>query len=329
MSHNLNIKDGKASIVSGRGETPWHRLGVVLPKAVTATQALKHGGLDFEVEKFPAYAQIAKGKLAEVPDKFAVVRTDTNEALGIVGGRYSIVQNRDAFKFFDEITEKGEAVYETAGVLGRGEKVWLLARLEDLGFKVGGDEHKSYLLLYSTHDGTSPLVAKFVQTRVVCANTVAMAFSEKDSRDIRIRHTGDINQKLSQAAKLLASAKHTQMEVASALAKFLAHKLTEKQIGSYFDRVLKIDKLKASDVSTRRNNEKDALMSLARGGKGIDKSNRGTLFSAYCAVTEYTTHHRLVKGEKEDKTQRLASMVQGRNQKLNDRAYQFGVALVG
>lgn len=328
MSHNININNGKASIVSGRGITPWHQLGKVLPKSVTANEALKHGGLDFTVEKYPAYAKI-DGKLAEVPNRFATVRMDTKQALGIVGDRYTICQNKDAFTFFDEITKKGEAVYETAGVLGRGEKVWLLANLEDLGFKVGGDEHKSYLLLYSTHDGTSPLLAKFISTRVVCANTAAMALAEKDSRDVRIRHTGDISAKLSEAAKLIAAARHTQMEVASNLARFLAKKLSEKQIGTYFDRVLKIDNIKAKDVSTRRNNEKDALMSLSSSGRGIDKSNRGTLFSAYCAVTEYTTHHRVVKGEKEDKTQRLASIIGGRNEKLNDRAYQFGVALVG
>ena len=328
MSHNLEQKNGKTSIVSGKGITPWHHLGKVLPKSVTAKDALRHGGLDFEVEKFPCFAQMKQGLVA-MPEKYVTVRTDSTLGLGVVGERYQIVQNRDAFAFFDEITEKGEATYETAGVLGRGEKVWLLANLEDLGFSIGADMHKSYLLLYSTHDGTGGLQIRFVNTRVVCANTVAMAFSEKDNRNMSIRHTGDVAKKMTEAAKIIASAKHTQKEVATYLAKFLATKLTEKQIGSYFDKVLKIDAIRTDDISSRKTNEKDILFSLSKSGLGIDKSNRGTLFSAYCAVTEYTTHHRTVKGEGEDKTQRLVSMIGGRNEKLNLRAYANGIALVG
>ena len=46
-----------------------------------------------------------------VPDYFANVRTDTEEVLGVVGKDYKIVQNIDAFSFFDDIVRAKSGFY--------------------------------------------------------------------------------------------------------------------------------------------------------------------------------------------------------------------------
>ena len=41
-----------------------------------------------------------------VPDKYAVARENSLEVLGVVGSSYTIVQNREAFAFFDPVVGK-------------------------------------------------------------------------------------------------------------------------------------------------------------------------------------------------------------------------------
>jgi len=56
-----------------------------------------------------------------VPNYFATIRTDTEQVLGVVGKDYEIVQNINAFEFFDAIVGGGDGIlYETAGALGKG-----------------------------------------------------------------------------------------------------------------------------------------------------------------------------------------------------------------
>ena len=44
-----------------------------------------------------------KKQLVEVGDHFCTLRTDTQAVLGVVGERYTVLQNFDAFTFFDAL----------------------------------------------------------------------------------------------------------------------------------------------------------------------------------------------------------------------------------
>lgn len=46
---------------------------------------------------------------------FATYRTDYNIPLGVVKSKYTIVQNNDAFNFFDDAIGKNSAIWQTAG----------------------------------------------------------------------------------------------------------------------------------------------------------------------------------------------------------------------
>ena len=67
----------------------------------------------------------------EVPNKRAIIRKDTERILGVVGSRYQPLQNRSAFSFFDGVFGDDKARYESAGVLGDGERVWMRPALSD------------------------------------------------------------------------------------------------------------------------------------------------------------------------------------------------------
>jgi phage/plasmid-like protein (TIGR03299 family) len=100
------------------------------------------------------------------------------------------LQNVEAFEFFDPILGEGAATYETAGALGKGERVWILARLSGDFNVAGGDVIRRYLLLSNSHDGTSSLQVKITPVRVVCNNTLTLALSQGGT--LRVRHDRDV-----------------------------------------------------------------------------------------------------------------------------------------
>ena len=71
--------------------------------------------------------------------------------MGVVRNGYEVVQNRDAVTFFDAIVGGGEGIlYETAGALGEGERVFITAKLPDY-IKAGRKDYAPFLkvlLLY-------------------------------------------------------------------------------------------------------------------------------------------------------------------------------------
>src|SRR2546422_133870 len=156
---------------------PWHEKGVPLNGLATAAKCIKAAGLDWGVAKIPIRTD-DPGALP-IPDRMVIVRTDLalddpRRILGVVGAEYEPLQNWEAFGFFDRIVDRNEAIYETAGAIDDGRRIWLLAKLPKLIQVVEGDNVQPYVLLANSHDGTLMVHIKFTPIRVVCQNTLAM-----------------------------------------------------------------------------------------------------------------------------------------------------------
>ena len=190
-------------------ETPWHKLGVVTEDVLTASDALKVAELDWEVELKDMFTKSSKSDsnyfvLDEVPDKFAVIRSSDSKCFGVVGNRYTPVQNVDAFTYMDNLVDSGDAKYETAGALNGGATIFILMKLEKaLPIE---DEVNPYLLLTNSHDGSGALKVMMTPVRVVCSNTLRMALRDKTQNVYSIRHTSSIHGKIDEGRKMLGIA---------------------------------------------------------------------------------------------------------------------------
>lgn len=113
MAHdiNYNIQTEKHSFFSVK-EKAWHNLGQIIQDYPTSAEAIKQAGLDYEVEKRKLFTPCSKEisvdretsyNKIEVPNYFSTMGTDNDTVFGVVGKDYQIVQNRDAFSFFDSI----------------------------------------------------------------------------------------------------------------------------------------------------------------------------------------------------------------------------------
>lgn len=160
-----------------RAEVPWHGLGQPVDANMTVDEMLVAAGLDWEVNMQPMFAQAKDGTMIKMLGKRALMRSSDNKILTNASEFWKPMQNKEVLEFFREYTESGGASLETAGSLRGGKVIWALARINK-GFIVKGsrsDEVKGYVLLCTRHEVGTRHKLLTTATRVVCANTLAMA----------------------------------------------------------------------------------------------------------------------------------------------------------
>jgi phage/plasmid-like protein (TIGR03299 family) len=170
-------------------EVPWHGLGTYIAEAPDVDTMIKQAGLDWEVHKQPIYhADPLTTEYREIERFYALVRDTDRKVFDIAGEVYTPCQNREAFEFFVDFIEDGDATLETAGSLRGGLHVWGLANLK-AGFKLaGGDQVDGYLLVVCPHEVGKSLIFKFTPVRVVCQNTLSLALGQGGHGEFRMPH---------------------------------------------------------------------------------------------------------------------------------------------
>lgn len=311
MAHNLNQVNGKYSFAST--QTAWHGLGQIVKEAMTAKQAIELAGLGYTVEKGDVYTYIGESQIL-VPDKYATYRNDTKDVFGIVGSRYEIVQNTDAFGFFDEIVGAGQAIYETAGALGKGEKIFITAKMPDY-IKIAGtdDLTEVYVVLTNTHDGSGAVIAGITPVRIVCQNTLNAALGNM-VRKVSLRHTANIKGKLEQAHKVL-NISHKAIDQYNDLFNHLANiKVTDAQVQKLVEDLFKSEK----NDSTRIINIREAVKTAYFTGVG-QENILGTGWGLYNGVTYYLSHDKNYR----DASTKFDALIDGTSTQVADKALEL------
>lgn len=346
MAHNLNFNKhtGKYSFFSVQ-QKAWHNLGQVVQDYPTSAEAIRQAGLDYEVLKKPVFIKdvdnsinsqgvLIEGGDINVPDRFGTYRSDTNEAFDVVGKDYHIVQNRDAFAFFDSIVGGQHGIlYETAGALGRGERIFITAKLPGyIRVGKGDDVTEKYIFLTTSHDGSGSITAAFTPIRIVCQNTLNAALGSM-SNVVRIKHTANARQRLSDAHKVMGLADRLSTEMEAVFNQWSAVKIQDHEVRKLIQLALcpnkeTLDCLQKGDedgLSTVfKNNVEEAFSYAMMSDTQLMDTTKGTLFGAYNAVTGYYQNVRRYKDD-EAKLQSIVmgGTAQGKAQKAFDLCRAF------
>ncbi len=318
MAHqiNFNEKTGRHSFMSVR-EKAWHGLGQIIDRYPTSSEAIQYAGLDYIVEKRPLVTYDTESHLGtssddilipevKVPNFFATVRADTEQVLGVVGNDYEVVQNRDAFSFFDAIVGGGDGIlYETAGALGNGERVFITAKLPD-HVRVGRkDWIEQYLFLTTTHDGLGSITAAFTPIRIVCNNTLNAALNNH-SATVKIRHTASAAERLKQAHTLMGITRQLSGEMEALFNQWAQVRITDSEVKKLIQIAMAPNKevlenlasQKLELLSSHYTNIVDSVCEYAQASPSQQlDTTAGTLFGAYNAVTGYFQNVRNFKSE--------------------------------
>ena len=169
------------------GEVPWHGLGVSVIDDLTPSQMLEKAGLNWTVDKVPAYIDYNGEKLDT--GKQALVRSSDSRVLTMISEDWEPVQNETAFEFFNDFITAGDMQMHTAGSLKQGNMVWALAKVKDsFSLFKGKDTVESYLLFSNPHEYGKSIDIRFTPIRVVCNNTLTLSLNQKSDMMVRLNH---------------------------------------------------------------------------------------------------------------------------------------------
>ena len=327
-----------------RGGLPWV-LGTDVSNCVTAQDVMKTAKLDWTVQKCELVSKmpfrigsnnevgedsfVHDGNIYhECPNAFATYRTDINMPLGIVKDKYEIVQNMDAFNFFNNAIGEGKAIWDKAACLNMGEKVYVSAKLP-VQTSVGKDDViDNYLVFSNGHAGNSSVDIMITPIRVICTNMLNGAL-DKAACHIRLRHTKSVKEKLELGAQVLKIACEHAIDAQELYRHLATIKMTDDQVAEYicklqltpaeiaklnevdpnhgYKRLISRDYhlIDAVEISTRKSNQLYNMMDYYIDGIG-QKDICGTAWGAYNAITGFYCNVANLEGEK-----RMNSLVWG------------------
>lgn len=288
-------------------EKVWKVIGKDIDQNATSAEAILQAGLDFEVAKHPNLHALPSGNNIISDNSFFTYRTDTEAILGDKIGRdYEVVQNIDAFSFFDNIVGgRGGIQYETAGALGYGETIFITAKLPEQ-IRVGRDDLiDQYLFLTSTHDGLGSITIAFTPVRIWCANTLNAAL-KNCSNQIKIRHTASAAEKLKGAHKMLGISDQLSTELEAIFNRWSRVRISDPEVKRLIQLAMvpnketyeKLKTGKESELSSHYNNMVSSVFDYAMTADSQQEATtKGTLFGAYNSVTGYFQNVRNFRDE--------------------------------
>lgn len=279
----------------------WHKQGIILPESPTSEDAIVAAGLDWEVTKEPIF----DSKGVQIPNYFANTRNTDNSVLGVVSGRYEIVQNKEAFTFTDSLVGEG-LTYESAGSLAGGKRVWLLGNLPSTS--ILGDEVIPYICFANTFDGSGAIQVCCVHTRVVCQNTLNLALNTA-KRKWSTRHIGDMQSKLQEAQITLGLINRYTEQLNIESERLAAEHISDVEVEAMLDTIYLI-RPEDGDIRKRRVDQlKEGFFNCLQADD--IKKFRNTKYAVVMAATDYADHSEPMRKTANFAENRWYSIMQG------------------
>lgn len=309
MGHNLDITNGTASFVSARTDA-WHQLGTTLPGTFTAEEAMEHGKLGgWNIRKVPLMAEIAEGLTIPVPDKFAVVRNNPVVAGQVdvigpaVGPNYSILQNEDLAGLLNTLVDESGAHFETAGALDNGKKVFVTMKMPG-HVRIGGvDNVDTYIAAMTGHDGNMATTLMVTPVRIVCQNTMNLAFQDS-SHLFRVRHTTGASKQLLQQAREAMEFTYSYLDGFQAQAEQLINtELTQSRFDEIITGAFGVADDAPAATKTRTENKLDEISALFNDAR-TQANIRNTAWAGLNALTEWYDHFSPVRAAESESSSR-------------------------
>lgn len=264
------------------------------------TEWAKRARLDWEIKVSDVGFTTDGKKVTIFPGKQAFYRSDTEDALAIVGKRFHPVQPKDILDFYGEVSKRYGFKLAIAGEVNMGRKIWGMAETPHEFELVAGDKVRGGLFVVTACDGSLSTQGMFTSVRMFCLNQLpvmqSLAKRGQGLQVFKVTHGAKFNTArierdlevmeagwgaFKHTAEALAHKKVTETQAINFLAKFFHN--GEHQVFTVAD----VEAMK--DNTTMRR-----IVNVYRGGEG-QQGIVGTAWGVVNAVTRYLDHETRAK----------------------------------
>lgn len=247
----------------------------------TQTELLEQLGLNWRVSKEPI--QTVSG--IEIPDKIAIMRTDTEDVLGIHGKNYDPYQNHELMELLHQISGKTGLQLHTGGFFKGGGKIWFQLKSDNLS--LNGDVIEGFLSGFNSFDGSSSLGLGNSTFTVSCENSWWAAYREVKTK---LRHSASMRPKIEEMLANIDVVLNQEKKLFEEITRLSQTRMTHAQedlITTLLFNLTKEELLNESELSTRKKNQMEDFRKDLR-AEITDKGDN--LWGLFSGVTRYTTH---------------------------------------
>lgn len=300
MAHEISNVSGKHEFAAFK--TPgWHGLGETFQEKVGIEKGIELAYLNWTVGKAPNIHRLPDGTEIVSDRSFFTFREDSGTILGpSVGPQYEVIQHTEAFSVIQEVLTDGHYL-ETAGAVRNGEFVFAVVKMNESLFVDGQERTDLFMLFLACHNGSKVSQVSLTPVRVVCMNTLRAAL-RNITYQIKLRHSGDVQAKVEEAAKIIDSFRKSQVDLRAKYQKMMDTRITTSTLLSYIVNVMastptlnELEELQSVEALTTRvrNTISDILVYMEN---GPGQNGGETLWDAYNGITGYLSNVREYKG---------------------------------
>lgn len=253
----------------------------VVEGSTSVQEALEKSGMDWLVEQ---ETLINPRTGVQTPYKLNL-RNDTNDVLGIVGSKYTPVQNIEAFNFLDELTPLG-ITFERVGMTDKGNRMWMCVKLNEA--KILGDQVDSYVILTNSHDGSGSLKVTTTPMRLACHNCLSWVFKRHSARAQSLRHSPNVQGKMKEAQEVMGIASQYMAALEAEAEELSKIKVAPKDFAILSEQLFPITE---EDTLRTIDKQEQARYFLKQAYNEDDLGNhRGTGYGVMNAIADYEQH---------------------------------------
>ncbi len=243
--------------------------------------------------------------------KKAIIRTDNNHILSIVGKDYCPVSNAQLMSFTTALTETGEFELKGFDEINDGKTILAFLQNKNPNLKINGCAMKEYMFVGNTHDGTKALTIGTANNLVRCSNQFYSTL-----KVYRKKHTSPFVFNQIEIQDIIRSYKVKKSQVYGVFDGMESVRVDQGVINRL---VVEIHKMLETDssISKKENLGWSPSMQLLR--KSIDKEMKdigNNAFGLFNGVTWYTSHEMR-------NAESVSGRISGTANQINQKAYRF------